>query len=92
MRHRVRSRQVLATFVMGATLLTGGSIPHPSYGAQIRRFLALPHVESPALVTVQATPSTEVIGSPNLLPGAQVRLAGSMRGNTLWATRIEILD
>lgn len=92
MGHCVRSRQVLATFVMGATLLTGGSIPHPSRGAPIRRFLALSHVESLALVTVQATPSTEVIGSPNLLPGAQVRLAGSMRGNTLWATRIEILD
>ncbi len=92
MSHTSRSRQVLATFVMGATLLTGGSIPHASRGTTTRRFLAIANVESPALVTVQATPATEVIGSANLMPGVQVRVAGSMRGNTLRATRIEVLS
>lgn len=92
MRHNSRSRQVLATFVMGATLLTGGSIPHAGRGTSTRRFLAIANVESLALVTVQATHSTEVIGAANLLPGVKVRVAGSMRGNTLRATRIEVLS
>ncbi len=92
MGHRSRSRKVLASFVMGATLLTGGSIPYSGRGSPTRRFLAIANIESPALVTVQATPLTEVIGHADLLPGVQVRLAGSLHGNTLWATRIEVIN
>ncbi|MHB1611327.1 MAG: hypothetical protein ACYCOU_02535 [Sulfobacillus sp.] len=90
MKTHSRSRRALVVFVLGATLLTSGTVQGNSRDA--RRFLAFSSFTSSPLMTIQTTPRTQVVGTDFLSAGSRVRMVGSLKGQVFWATRIEPID
>lgn len=87
-----KSRRPLTVFILTATLLTSAHAFSQGKARSFQRLLVYSPQTQPGVYTVEVASRTRVQDVHALRAGATVRLAGTLQGHTIRASRIDILS